>query len=81
MFERQEIMLTTVSKVVTVVTYFPFVYDESVVSMESVLLTKHDRMGTVAGVVAFSRGNDIERFVCACARRAGGGRNSDLAGS
>lgn len=55
-------------------------YDVSVVSVESALITKHDRIGTVDGVVGFIRGNDTERFVCACDRSVCG-RNRDLDGS
>lgn len=57
-------------------------YEEFVVSTESVLLTKHDRIDVVGVTVGvgFKSGYDTERLVWLCCRSACG-RNSDLVGS
>lgn len=53
-------------------------YEESVVSTESVLTTKHGLIGAVGSFVGFSSGYDTERLFC---DRNGCERKIDLAGS
>lgn len=59
-------------------THFPFVYVESVVSIDSGLVTRHGLIGVDCNFNGFTWGNDTERFWIS---GRGGCRKKDLVGS